>query len=206
MGEQLTRSCWNLSRLDRFSPADAKEDDPMRTTTAIVACFFLASPALAQSVSVGEKTGVNSMLGITPATADFVKEAASSDMFEIQSSQLAEQKSQDQQTKTFAAQMITDHTKTTSELKPLAQAAKVEIPSGMLAAHQKMLDKLNGLNGDDFTKQYHDDQVSAHKDAVSLFQRYGKGGDNDQIKNWASKTVPALEHHLQMAQDLDKKK
>jgi putative membrane protein len=69
-----------------------------------------------------------------------------------------------------------------------------------------MLDKLKGLNGDDFTKQYHDNQVTAHKDAVSLFQRYGKGGDNDQIKNWASKTVPALEHHLQMAQDLDKKK
>jgi putative membrane protein len=178
----------------------------MRTTTAVVACFFLATPALAQSVSVGEKTGVNSVLGITPKTEDFVKEAASSDMFEIQSSQLANQKSQDQQTKTFATQMVTDHTKTTSELKPLAQAAKVEIPTAMLPAHQKMLDKLKGLNGDDFTKQYHDDQVSAHKDAVSLFQRYGKGGDNDQIKNWASKTVPALEHHLQMAQDLDKKK
>ena len=173
-----------------------------RTATAIVACLFLSAPAFAQ-VSVGEKTGVNSVLGITPKTPDFVKEAASSDMFEIQSSQLAQQQS-DQPTKTFASQMITDHTKTSSELKSMAQTAKVEVPTAMLPAHQKMLDKLKGLKGNDFTKQYHSDQESAHKDAVSLFQRYAKGGDNDAIKSWASKTVPALEHHLKMAQDLNK--
>jgi putative membrane protein len=67
-----------------------------------------------------------------------------------------------------------------------------------------MLDKLKGLKGNDFTKQYRSDQETAHKDAVSLFQRYGKGGDNEALKSWASKTVPALEHHLKMAQDLNK--
>jgi putative membrane protein len=36
--------------------------------------ILLATPALAQSV--GEKTGVNSVLGVAPTTADFVKEAA----------------------------------------------------------------------------------------------------------------------------------
>ena len=38
-----------------------------------------------------------------------------------------------------------------------------------------MLDKLRGFNGAGFSKQYVEDQVSAHKDAVSLFERYGKG-------------------------------
>jgi len=51
-----------------------------------------------------------------------------------------------------------------------------------------MLDKLKGLNGADFTKQYDKDQVSAHKDAVSLFQRYAKGGDDAALKDWAGKT------------------
>jgi len=74
----------------------------------------------------------------------------------------------------------------------------------MASSQKSMLEKLRGLNGADFTKQYHSDQVSAHKDAVSLFQRYGKGGDNEQLRSWTGKTVPALEHHLQMAQDLDK--
>jgi putative membrane protein len=47
-------------------------------------------------------------------------------------------------------------------------------------------------------------QVSAHKDAVSLFERYAKGGDNPKLKDWAGNTLPALQHHLQMAQELDK--
>jgi putative membrane protein len=49
-------------------------------------------------------------------------------------------------------------------------------------------------------------QISAHKDAVSLFERYAKGGDNPELKEWAGKTLPALQHHLDMAQGLDKGK
>ncbi|HEX3571158.1 MAG TPA: DUF4142 domain-containing protein, partial [Acidobacteriaceae bacterium] len=66
-------------------------------------CLLVATPVLAQSV--GEKTGVNSMVGITPSTQDFVTEAAQSDMFEIQSSKLALD-SQDAPTKDFAQKMI----------------------------------------------------------------------------------------------------
>jgi putative membrane protein len=171
----------------------------------LIAAGVLTAPAYAQSV--GEKTGVNSALGITPTTPDFVREAAMSDMFEIQSSQLAEQKSNDAATKTFAQKMVTDHTKTTTEMKSMMSSGKlkgVEAPTAMASSQQSMLDKLKGLNGNDFTKQYHDDQVSAHKDAVSLFERYGKGGDNPELKDWANKTLPTLQDHLKMAQDLDK--
>ena len=171
----------------------------------VIAAGVLAAPAYAQSV--GEKTGVNSALGITPSTPDFVREAAMSDMFEIQSSQLAEQKASDQPTKTFAQKMVTDHTKTSSEVKAMVSGGKVkgvELPTDMASSQKSMLDKLKGLNGNDFTKQYHSDQVSAHKDAVSLFERYGKGGDNDDLKAWANKTLPDLQGHLKMAQDLDK--
>jgi putative membrane protein len=166
------------------------------------ACILLAGPALAQSL--GERTGVNSALGITPKTSDFVKEAAISDMFEIQSSQLAEQKTQGD-VKSFADQMVTDHTKSSTELKTQAQGMHVPVPTALDQTHQKMLDKLRGLNEADFTKQYIDDQVSGHKDAVSLFQRYAKGGRNDKLKSWAATTLPTLQHHLDMAQGLSSK-
>lgn len=168
-----------------------------------LAAMFMVSAASAQSV--GEKTGVNSTLGVAPSTQDFVTEAAASDMFEIQSSQLAESKG-DATAKTFAAKMIADHTKTTTELKGMVQdgKAKATLPSGMSSSQQSMLDKLKGLNGDDFNKQYKSDQVSAHKDAVSLFERYAKGGENSSLKAWADKTLPTLRDHLKMAQDNDK--
>src|ERR1700759_2325384 len=77
---------------------------------------FLLMTTSAMAQSVGEKTGINATVGITPTTQDFVTEAAQSDMFEIQSSKLA-LNSADAPTKAFAQQMIDDHTKTTDELK-----------------------------------------------------------------------------------------
>lgn len=173
----------------------------MKITSIIALLTILATPAWAETV--GEKTGVNSTLGIAPTTVDFVHEAAISDMFEIQSSKLALDRTTGP-TKTFAARMIADHSKTTDQLKTAAMMAKVDVPTKMDDAHQKMFDKLGELKGDDFAKEYHSDQDSGHKDAVSLFTRYSKGGDNPELKAWAGKTLPDLEGHLKMAQDLDK--
>jgi putative membrane protein len=181
----------------------------MNKFALVTTCLLFASPVLAQSVgdkaqALGEKAGVNSMMGVSPPTPDFITKAAVSDMFEIKSSQLAAQRS-DAATKSFANKMIADHEKTTKELK--AAAAKVPgavVPPEMDSSHQKMLDELSSLNGADFTKKYHDQQVSAHKDAVSLFDRYAKGGDNPTLKTWAGQTLPTLQDHLQMAEALDK--
>src|SRR5581483_7622132 len=142
----------------------------MKRFVLVVSLCLLTGPVFAQSVS--EKTGVNKVLGIAPSTQDFVKEVAVSDMFEIESSKLAQAKG-DQAAKDFAGHMIEDHTKTSNELKGMVQDGKVKasIPAALDKSHQKKLDKLKDLNGDAFNKQYDSDQVSAHKDAVNLFTR-----------------------------------
>eukprot|EP01037_Dinobryon_pediforme_P001391 gene1391-1412_t len=180
----------------------------MKKFALLAACAIAAAPLLApvaHAQSVAEKTGVNSTLGRAPKTADFVKSVAISDMFEIQSSQLAVEKG-DAATKAFAQQMITDHQKTSTELKSMAATdpAAANLPTSLDSSHQKMLDRLKALNGNDFNKRYHSDQVSAHKDAVSLFDRYAKGGDDAALKGWAGTTLPALRSHLQMAHSLNK--
>jgi putative membrane protein len=57
---------------------------------AAATVLLMHSPAFAQSV--GEKTGINSALDISPTTPDFIKEAATSDMLEISAAKLAVQK------------------------------------------------------------------------------------------------------------------
>ncbi|MFI5029095.1 MAG: DUF4142 domain-containing protein [Reyranellales bacterium] len=172
--------------------------------SAALVAMAAAAPSFAQSIP--EKTGVNSALSIAPKTQDFVTLAAQSDMLEIASSKLALQKSDSGKTKTFAQKMIDDHTATSTELKGLVSSGKVTVtaPSTLDKAHQEKLDKLAKLQGKDFTKQYDDMQVSAHKNAVSLFERYGKDGDNPDLKAFAGKTLPKLQEHLKMAQDLEK--
>jgi putative membrane protein len=175
----------------------------MRHSMIALGCLLFVAPALAQST--GEKTGINSTLGITPTTPDFVKEVAISDMFEIESSKLAQQKGNAGE-KTFASQMVSDHTKTSTELKGMVTGGKVkaDVPTALDSSHQSKLDKLKGESGKDFSSDYDSMQVSAHKDAVSLFERYAKGGENADLKNWAGKTLPTLKHHLDMAQSLKK--
>lgn len=147
------------------------------------------------------------MLDISPTTADFVKEAATSDMLEIQAAKIAENKGNAEEKK-FAEQIVTDHTKTSSDLKELVTsgAVKVDIPASLDESSQKKFEQLKGAKADDFSGVYDSMQVSAHKDAVSLFERYSKSGDNAKLKDWAGKTLPTLQHHLDMAQAMNKKR
>jgi putative membrane protein len=168
------------------------------------AALLISTSAFAQSV--GEKTGVNSTLGISPTTADFVKEAAMSDMTEIAASKLGQERGNAQE-KTFASQMITDHTKTSEQLKSKAPAdAKASIPTVLDSSSQSKIDKLKDAKPDSFSSDFDSMQVSAHKDAVSLFERYAKNGEDPKLKDWAGETLPTLQHHLEMAQDLGKAK
>jgi len=177
------------------------KDPAMKYLASGLALALLATPAMAQSI--GEKTGVNSTLGITPTTEDFVKEAAVSDMFEIQSSQMAQERGNASE-KTFAATMIKDHQKTSDDLKSMVSSGevKVQLPKAMDSSNKNEIDKLKSLKGADFSSRYDSDQLKGHKDAVSLFERYAKAGDDAKLKDWADKTLPTLRHHLEMAQEL----
>jgi len=173
----------------------------MKYLASGLALVLLATPAMAQSI--GEKTGVNSTLGVSPTTVDFVKEAATSDMFEIQSSQIAQERGNASE-KSFAATMIKDHQKTSEDLKSMISSGdlRAELPTALDSSHQSKIDKLKSLKGADFSSRYDSDQLGGHKDAVSLFERYAKAGDNPKLKDWADKILPTLRHHLEMAQDL----
>ena len=175
----------------------------MKRSMIALGCILIAGPALAQSV--GEKTGLNSALGISPTTADFIVEAANSDMLEIAAAKLALEMGNAEEKK-FAEQMMADHGKTSSDLKALVSsgAIKADIPTALDSSSQKKLDKLRDTRRQAFASEYDPMQVSAHKEAVSLFERYSKSGDNPMLKDWASKTLPALQHHLDMAEAMNK--
>ena len=178
----------------------------MNIRSTFLLMLALGSTAAAAE-TVAEKTGVNSALGIAPKTQDFVTEAAASDMTEIAAANIALQKG-DADEKQFADQMVKDHTQTSTELKALVSSGDVQatLPTAPDSASQKQIDKLNAAAPADFRSEYDSSQVSAHKSAVSLFERYAKGGDNAKLKDWAQKTLPHLQHHLEMANRLDQRK
>ncbi|HEY0569385.1 MAG TPA: DUF4142 domain-containing protein [Xanthobacteraceae bacterium] len=134
----------------------------------------------------------------------FAEKVAISDMFEIESSKLAQQKAKNAEIKKFADQMVQDHTKTSTELKQLVSGGKVKanLPTAMDAEHQDKLKQLQSASADQFDLAYTTVQVKAHEDAVALFQNYSTSGEQADLKNWAGKTLPNLKEHLSHAQKL----
>jgi putative membrane protein len=132
----------------------------------------------------------------------FAGKVAAANTFEIQSSQLANERAQSADVKSFAQQMITDHMKAGAEFKTAVQAADMSAPAERPNAKQTAaLSKLRSVQGPAFDNAYVREQLAA-QEAVSLFGSYSKNGKTAPLKNFAAKTLPTLEHHLSMVQDL----
>lgn len=171
----------------------------MKKICFLVAALCVATPVLAESLP--ERTGINSVMGIAPKTEDFIQGVVWSDLFEIQSSQQA---LSEPSLKDFASKMVEDHRKTSAELKQIVSDNNLNntLPVEVDETGKKKLDTLHGLHGESFVRQYREDQITAHENALSLFQRYAKNGDNPALKKWAASTVPTLEEHLRLAKNL----
>ena len=167
--------------------------------THMAACLVataLMHPAMAQTPSPLPATPTPA----APATrnvpaADFVNQAANSGMFEVQSSELALNKSQDARIREFAQHMVQDHTQASEKLKAAAQS--MPVPTSLDQKHAAMLQQLQQASGTDFNRNYTQMQFTGHQEAVALFDSYAQNGDDPQLKQFAQQTAPTLHNHLQ---------
>lgn len=134
----------------------------------------------------------------------YLAQAGSSDQFEIQSGQLAQQASQNPAVRQFASMIIADHTQSTQMLMAAAQAAHVPAPPPtILPAQQAMLDQLRAAGtGPAFDQAFQQVQIQAHQNALQLHQNYAQSGDVPALRQTAAQIVPVIQKHLQMAQAL----
>jgi len=132
----------------------------------------------------------------------FLKTAASSDMFEIESSRLAVDRTKDASLKQFAQQMVNDHTQTSTQLKELASQKGWTVPTQMTAEHQQQLDMLKNAKGDAFDAMYRTSQMKAHAEAISLFDSASQNCSDAALKNWAGQTLPKLQMHSDMLKQM----
>ena len=171
---------------------------------AVLAPALLATPATLAQAQKEKAPAAEKSTQTDSKAAEFIKKAAMGDMFEIQSGQLALQKSTDAKVKGFAEGLVNDHKASSDKLKSTVQAAQLPPPPTELDdKHKKMLDKLQSASGREFDRAFLDMQVKAHKEAVELFWTYAREGDNPELKTFAQRTLPTLEDHFKHAQSLE---
>ncbi|BAV66159.1 DUF4142 domain-containing protein [Sphingobium cloacae] len=188
----------------------------MKTQTSI---FAIALAALAlggcgkKSEPVPNETvaaptnGLNAVESApVPENADqaFANAAAASDMFEVESSRLAEINSQSASVKKFAEAMIKAHTDSTAELTEAAgKATPAIVPKLLLTPEQQQaLDSLKDKKGADFDAAYIAAQRKGHEETLDKLKAYAENGEVPALKAFAAKLVPVVTEHLNMAKAL----
>jgi len=142
----------------------------------------------------------NSANRLASGDQTFVTKAAEGGMAEVKLGNLAKDKASDAAVKSFGQQMVDDHSKANDELKQLASSKGITLPTDVAAKDQAEYDRLSKLSGTEFDKAYMRLMVSDHRTDVNEFRRESQHGADADVKAFAAKTLPTLEHHLQMAE------
>lgn len=133
---------------------------------------------------------------VSHSDKSFFEKAAKSGDEEVAVSKAALPHLTNAQAKEFAQMMVSDHSAAGQELQALAAKKGVALP-----AKQPDTDKWNKAKKD-YDAEYIKKMVSDHEDAVSLFTKTSKKADDAEVQAFAAKTLPTLQHHLEMAKTI----
>lgn len=160
-----------------------------------LALAALLSTAAAAATPVEPKPPGDASAVMVVDTPSFIATVMGANAFEIQSSELANSKSQNAELKAVAAMIIADHTEAQGKLEALLGTAAPSPKPPLPPKLQRMLDQLNAADGKDFETLYVDMQAQAHMEAIALFRTYAGSGDDQTLVGFAKQTLPKLETH-----------
>jgi putative membrane protein len=135
----------------------------------------------------------------------FIQDAYQDGLAEVDVAQLAQRKTGNADVKAFAEKLATDHSASNTELKVLAESKKVSTasePSMVAKGKSKLMDAKTGA---DFDKAYIDAMITDHKKDIEAFEKAANEGKDQDVKNFASKTLPTLKEHLSAAESIQAK-
>ena len=141
----------------------------------------------------------------SPEDKEWVAQAGLAGLAEVQMGNLALQKAQNADVKAFAQRMVTDHTKANEELVQLTSAKGLTLATELSGEPKAGLDHLQSLSGAEFDKAYMQHMVADHNKAVALFTTGSTSAQDADIKAFATKTLPTLQEHAKLAQEVNGK-
>ena len=163
-------------------------------TVALSACAGSQSPP-----SSGSAAGTGTAPSAQSSAVDtqtYLNQAAGADMFEIESSKLALEKSRDPAVQALARQMLADHTRSAAKMQSASSAiglkSQVNAVGGVAAQN---LAQLRNLSGEEFDRMYLAKQVEAHEQAYSIHAGYAAHGETPQLRTLASEMATLIQQH-----------
>jgi putative membrane protein len=139
---------------------------------------------------------------INQADRSFVRALALGGLAEVDLAKLASQKTANDAVKEFAQRMIKDHGEANDRLASLAKANGIPLPDQLDPEQRSMRDRLQQAGKTEFDDAYIRGQITDHQKTVQLLIYQIGSGENDDLKKFASDTLPIVLDHLRMAQSI----
>lgn len=146
-----------------------------------------------------------SSLASANSDQDFIAKAAKGNREEVALGKLVAGKTKDPNVRQFAEMMVKDHSAAQNDLQQLAQSKNITLPEGLPDDAADLHSKLSSDTGKNLDKDYMSAMVDDHKKDVSEFQEQSQNAKDPDVKQFAAKTLPTLQKHLEKAQQIDSK-
>ena len=159
------------------------------------ALVFLAATAFAQSANSNQSN-------MNQQDRDFANTVAQANLGEIAMGNLAQQKASNDAVKQFAKTIVDDHTNAGQQLKNWASQSSFTLPTGITPEDSSAKASLSSASGSQFDQKFIQTQLQDHKKAIALFEKQLKEGQDPKLKEFAQTTLPVLQDHMRIAEDL----
>lgn len=133
---------------------------------------------------------------------DFIKDAVSGGMMEVELGRYAQQNANNPRVRNFGAMMVRDHSKANDELKALLTQKNIAVPASMEDKHHDKMTDIQKKTGADFDKDYMKEMVDDHEKDVDRFKKQAENGTDPELKSFAAKTLPVLLMHQDSAKKI----
>jgi len=173
----------------------------IKTTTLACLVTLIGMPLLRADTDTSTTTPQRGQL--SESDYRFAVKAARGGREEVELGQLAKEKGSSEAVRSFGSQMVTDHSKANDELTRLLSRKGASLPPTIAPSGRSTIDELQKASGPDFDKTYAKAMVKDHKKDVREFESASKDITDPDLRAWVEKTLPTLQQHLQMAQDME---
>lgn len=164
-----------------------------------------STPDTAAQPNSGAASSSSSNSATSNPDQDFVTKAAQGNSAEIALGKMVAAKTKDPNVKQFAQMMVKDHTTALNQLQELAQSKNLSLNDSLPEDAKELQTKLSSDTGKQLDKDYMNGMVEDHQKDVQEFITASQNAKDPDVKQWASKTLPVLQKHLQKAQQIDAK-
>lgn len=141
---------------------------------------------------------------LAPKDMKFMHNAAIGGLLEVRLGKLAERKAESKDVKDFGARMAAEHGKANGELRRIAKRKGVTLPAKLDPKDRKIVYRLSKLSGARFDRAYISEVVKAHRHDEAAFKWAAHNVKDADVKNFAANTLPVVEDHLKMAEDIER--